>query len=60
MQQLARLIASPQLFLKHRCLGGSQVGNHTLEVAELGVTECGNAQHRIRKRGMERRDGSVE
>ena len=35
MQQLARLIVSPQLFLKHRCLGGSQAGNHTLERGQL-------------------------
>ena len=47
MQQLARLIASPQLFLKHQCLGGSQAGNHTLERGELGVSERGNARHRI-------------
>lgn len=31
MHQLARLIASPQLFLKHQCLGGSQAGNYTLK-----------------------------
>ena len=47
MQQLARLIASPQLFLKHQCLGGSQAGNHNLERGELGVSERGNARHRI-------------